>query len=1377
MKRVVCVLGMHRSGTSAITRGINLLGAYIGEDYQLLPPNDENMEGFWEHSEIVKVHDEILQVLSSSWNTRLSLPDGWQKDEKIQPLKRALINIVKQDFYKHDLWVWKDPRTCLLLPIWIDILEELNIEPSFVLVIRNPLNVAKSLEKRNGMILEEGLANWALHTLNSLIFTKDYRRTIVHYDEYVEDWYTNLRHISKMIDLPWPEDEKFIIKTMNDFIRPELRHNKINNISLNKNQAPEFINEIYEYCLKCLKDEEFFQANQDEERIRTILTYYNQFSNVFRITPPVRFDLQCFWNEENSFQENKSIIKIGYADGLYHEYKLNLPNLFPIRLDLTNIPSIIYIKSIDIYSRNKINNIFLVDSCNNANDFEGLVELENVSRVMDFEDYTIISKTKDPQLLFKGNPNLESYPELTFKIIMKVIPIAEEIADTISCVSQKWFDIKDKFEKYDEQMSILSNSINYLTNENNHKANEIVENNHQINQLETEVSVLVNKNVSLENEYQVLSNKICDYMQSFEDLNQKLVELENQLSMTSDYNFELIKTIGEKDLIIENSKEHLLFFEEQSEKLKENIIIKQQEIKRAAGDIEHRDNVINNLNDEIKFLESQIQLIKDSQGYKFLKKYYRLRDNILPEHSKRRTLFKLGYNIVVNRGALGRIFTKSNIKKGLYYLKKGNISSIIARIELFLKQNEVNIHVIQSSNNYIEKVLQNENSKIFDLSHDITVDVIVPIYDAYDYTKKCLETVYENSDMNYNLYLINDCSPDQRISELLEEYARKEKPNYMKNLFVINNESNLGFVKNVNKGMSLSQNHVVLLNTDTEVPPGWISRLMQPILTDERIASVTPFSNSATTCSFPRFCEDNDLPNHLTVEQVDSMFRIYGSSETIQLPSGVGFCMAINRHVLNKVGAFDDEAFGKGYGEENDWCMRAYHAGYQNVLVQNLFVYHKHGVSFRQHKDKAREDRIAENLRKVEERYPDYVPWVHRFIGEDPIKQVRQLLTSIVFSSKSGKEGVLYINHTLGGGTQLYEEKLIEKNKDQKRNYTFHLFSDEIQIEDYTQGFKYRFNKSMLTQESFKGILSMFNIDVIYINQLVTFPNFLMQFIQNSGLKYTYFVHDYFAVCPSYNLINDKEIYCHGVTDISICQKCIQNNLVTEPWINMRAKDIDIQKWRESFYEFLGKASHIIAPSLSTKEIVQKYYPNLDIQVIEHEIVTPVKNTFKHTFADSINLNVAFIGAIGESKGSHIIYELKDMIERRDLPINLKVIGVTNINQNPYKSEDGRFEIYGRYDNVNISNILEKLEISVVIIPALWPETYSYTTSEAMFSGYPVITFNIGAPAERVQRYDGGWLVDEMNSFGIYSVLIKLLRDRQDIVRKANNLKDLIKFQ
>ncbi len=223
------------------------------------------------------------------------------------------------------------------------------------------------------------------------------------------------------------------------------------------------------------------------------------------------------------------------------------------------------------------------------------------------------------------------------------------------------------------------------------------------------------------------------------------------------------------------------------------------------------------------------------------------------------------------------------------------------------------------------------------------IDVIVPVYDGLEETKRCIDSVLNNKNATpFNLLVIDDCSPNPEIRSYLKELSEKGA------IELLLNYKNRGFVATANRGMSLHPDRdVVLLNSDTEVANDWLDRIVKNAQSDGRIATITPFSNNAEICSFPRYCQPNALFLGKSVAEIDAVFASLPACQ-IDIPTGVGFCMYIRRDALIDIGMFDESTFGMGYGEENDFCMRASALGWRNVACTNVFVFHEGGVSFLQ---------------------------------------------------------------------------------------------------------------------------------------------------------------------------------------------------------------------------------------------------------------------------------------------------------------------------------------------------------------------------------------------------------------------------------------------
>ena len=269
-------------------------------------------------------------------------------------------------------------------------------------------------------------------------------------------------------------------------------------------------------------------------------------------------------------------------------------------------------------------------------------------------------------------------------------------------------------------------------------------------------------------------------------------------------------------------------------------------------------------------------------------------------------------------------------------------------------------------------------------SGTIAVDVIVPVYRGLDPTRRCIQSLLSATQATpYELVLVNDCSPEPELEDYLASLGR------LPHVTLLENKHNFGFAASVNLGMSLHpERDVVLLNSDTEVTNDWLDRLRACALSRREIGTLTPFSNNATICSYPDFCRDNDLPNGVGLSDLDRIFRRVHAGKVVAIPTAVGFCMYIKRACLDQVGLFDAERFGKGYGEENDFSMRAAKKGWLNVLCADTFVFHQGGASFQAAKT-GLQSSAGEMLRAL---HPDYEEKVHRFILHDPLKELRQAI-------------------------------------------------------------------------------------------------------------------------------------------------------------------------------------------------------------------------------------------------------------------------------------------------------------------------------------------------------------------------------------------------
>ncbi|MGH8414804.1 MAG: glycosyltransferase, partial [Gammaproteobacteria bacterium] len=218
----IVVLGMHRSGTSAVAGMLNALGMDLGSD--LMAPAADNPRGFYEHNGITNLHDELLISLGSSWDDPRNLPENWLRDPRIADFSTRITTLLLREFSNRPLWGVKDPRLCRLLPLWLPLLRELNVTVKVLLVARSPASVHASLSARNNVPMEQTMALWLSHNLSAERNTRRLTRTIVIYDEVLSDWKREIRHLQRKLQIPELKFSATEEKQVTEFLTSKLRH-------------------------------------------------------------------------------------------------------------------------------------------------------------------------------------------------------------------------------------------------------------------------------------------------------------------------------------------------------------------------------------------------------------------------------------------------------------------------------------------------------------------------------------------------------------------------------------------------------------------------------------------------------------------------------------------------------------------------------------------------------------------------------------------------------------------------------------------------------------------------------------------------------------------------------------------------------------------------------------------------------------------------------------------------------------------------------------------------------------------------------------------------------------------------------------------------
>lgn len=239
---IVCVLGMHRSGTSVLARVLNLLGVYLGSPHHLLQAAPDNPKGFWEHQPILKLNEAILARLGGEAIDPPPFRPGWQDAPEHADLRQKAQTFIQADFADAPIWGWKDPRTCLTLPFWQRVLPPMR----YVLALRNPMDVARSLEHRDGLPTEWAVHLWLMHVRFSLAQTTGQPRILVCYEDLLESWRGMMRHLAQFIGTPEQTERSEVRCAIEAFLETGLRHHRTAGIDrpsgLDHGPVPEAIN-------------------------------------------------------------------------------------------------------------------------------------------------------------------------------------------------------------------------------------------------------------------------------------------------------------------------------------------------------------------------------------------------------------------------------------------------------------------------------------------------------------------------------------------------------------------------------------------------------------------------------------------------------------------------------------------------------------------------------------------------------------------------------------------------------------------------------------------------------------------------------------------------------------------------------------------------------------------------------------------------------------------------------------------------------------------------------------------------------------------------------------------------------------------------------
>lgn len=580
------------------------------------------------------------------------------------------------------------------------------------------------------------------------------------------------------------------------------------------------------------------------------------------------------------------------------------------------------------------------------------------------------------------------------------------------------------------------------------------------------------------------------------------------------------------------------------------------------------------------------------------------------------------------------------------------------------------------------------------------ITILLPVHNATDHVARCLARLLSMTDLPWRLVIVEDGSTDPALRPMLLSWVARHPQ-----ASLICHDAPRGFAAAVNAALATlgdSDTPVVLLNSDVTLPLGWASRLIAPLLVDANVASVTPLSNEGELMGAPHACAGVALRN-AEVDAVDAALAPFARHRDLaMLPTGSGFCMALSPHWLAQVPRFD-EGFGRGYGEEVDWCQRTRALGGRHVCQTGLFVGHVGAASFGTEQRRILRNKAASVLSR---RWPRFDGEVAQALAHDPLAGDR--LRAGVFWARARLQGgslPVYVAHSLGGGTARWLSQRLSR----------HEIAVVLRVGGAVRWQLELYTPAGVTRAAtarFDDVAGLLRAagprDVIYACA-VGDPTpqdipFRLLDLCAKGQRLEVLFHDYFPLNRDYTFRSAPD-----------------------------------PEWQALWRPALERAEHLTVFSDASRMIVAACHPDLahKIRLRPHGPLGPVPRLSP---APSGRMVIAVPGNLNAQKGVSVVADLARVFARTG-EARLVVLGEVA----PECPLPRSVRVVGGYHLEDLPHLVAWHGIGLWLVPSLWPETFSYVTQESLATGLPCIGFDLGGQGDALRAQGTGQVVSLRN--------------------------------
>ena len=585
-----------------------------------------------------------------------------------------------------------------------------------------------------------------------------------------------------------------------------------------------------------------------------------------------------------------------------------------------------------------------------------------------------------------------------------------------------------------------------------------------------------------------------------------------------------------------------------------------------------------------------------------------------------------------------------------------------------------------------------------------SVTVIVPIYGDYEATELCISSLLPQlSSSGHRAILVDDASPDQRISEYVAELAKNSS------IQVLVNAHNLGFIGSVNRALERAKHSdVLILNSDTIVPPGFIDRLAAAAHSSPDIGTVTPLSNNGEFTSFPIPNKVNPLRTPADVARIDSIAAKTNFNKIVDIPTGIGFCLYITRACLEAVGSLCED-FTSGYLEDVDFCLRARERGFRSVCAPFVYVGHAGSKSFGQEKRSL----VVRNLSVLEQRFPKHRRECAAFMAADPLRNSRQAIERAVPATTS--HPILLLT---GGGVvaTIARERSRELASEAQPVMILQMQQQVAKIFNPTGGLPQSLEFNVLRSSdrvSLAEFVKNLHPSRIEILDPSNLPSPLLETLLKISKRYDLFIAD------------------GGLFGWKATQPCAAAALLGSDKHKCLEQRVD-ENWVERWLQIAEGAERIIVPCTQAEAYSKSILPQTAIAKIERCPIARVRVKRKRRPENVSNLG--FVSLRSCAQEQRLMSNLARGLVRKRPELSITVIGATLDDIGLMRSSSAF--VTGMVNADEFEDVVDALGVSFLVVCATHPLFGHPIQSVALSSPLPVAYFDWSAGHGKAKKKD-----------------------------------------